>query len=1605
MLPKITIYKSALNDNKEIVLQTTTSELTLSKAIFACKELHGQHIIAFVNNVQIAGDDWYSYRLEMNDDIRIMSEPGIPIAGAFIGAAIAAYGVGALTAGTYIFHAVVIAAMLKGAAIGYALGSTLDALINPPTMPILPTLGDDKTDPSYGWTGPQMVTQPEGPVSVTYGQFLIGGTLIMQSIAQTSWYETSSIVISDLSPNNHAAVSKGRNEKLAITGWTYRLPGNILTAITEDAYVGDYCFKVTGIDSNGGIKLSDPFTTVTGRRYKITATVKTTNTDRVKIILTCGDDINTVRSGLRTTSNQWTQIIWFVTETHGGANARIAIYFPDGTDDGYAYFDNIIIGEAPSSEGNNYLNMLINLGEGPIEGVMKADETGVCTSKNDIPYILINGQPLENFHDVSWDYRLGTWNQSVIDHFHETTTYYSENRQIIKGTPVTYTGTGAGIEAFEVQLTAPGLFKIDYAGNIQENSITYQLEYRIVGAGAWTDGGKHIITGKSKTQVFACIKKSNLTPGQYEVKLTRTAPEYTGLKESGDLYLQGIVEIVYENIAYRNSALLALQIKANSQLSGATPNVTAMIRGKTVLAPDLQIGGITQTYDDCYWHDGDSTYKLISDDTVCTDTGNFVQQWTCNPIWNAKDFIINKRYGLGEYTESADWDNAAAVIEARYCWEMVTDFDSGTEHRFEMDLPISRFTAAPSAIKLLSRCFRGNIIWSNGKYKPVIDRARTPVQLFNESNIDPSSLKTTYLKASQIPNFAEVQYADPERNYNVNAVEIVDEDEWTSVKPLRRETISARGTVRASECLRAGRYYLNCGQHVTKIHEFDSDLDAIHCEPGDVVQVQNDLLAWGVGGRIISATSSSVTTNIDITYTAAYKIRVRLSDGTLETKTVASVSNNNRTINISGTFTSIPLIDSVFAYGATDVDSKPFKVKTMILKDHNKCSLVLAEESANKYTDTTGVSLPDPKYTTLPNPTDPPDNVTDLSLSEMSNRPGFYISFNIPQEALSFSYADVFLSMDNSNWWTYRTGVTTNSDIEVLGTKPGQIYYVKIVAYNRLGMANLSPVVASITITDINFIPPDINGLRLDGESTLNTTIFTKKDAKFVWRKGSLTSGAGHLPAGQENLGAGEWYDDVYYKYWVEIYVGGTQVRKEIIADNAYVYTFEKNLADNNGTASNSFTIKVWGYNEPANKKSKNPNTLAVTNPAPAAPSGLVANSWWEAIKFTWDRNTEIDFSYYYYRVKVETDSWSSWVSTTDNNVFRSLTSAEQAAHSSNATIYIEIKAYDTFGSGSSANSVNGSTSGLDIEATDINDFAITSSKIFTKIPILESDSWTNNSPSAGYVVWNEHKLYYNGALYTIAAGNTNNKYIYWNGSSSAYSNSASNPTLTDGQFIIATNISGIHDLAWNAIANQVIGSAYIQTLAVQTVHIQDLAVNNAKINDLDAGKINAGYLSANRIEAGTITLTKITGLGGLATGDDLDNVPNGTSYGRVALTSITAGKIIVAGLNSGVTARMFLDSTTKNNIEAWRHANDVTLIDGGDIYASSITANQIAANAITAAKINVTNLAAINVDLGTCTAGIVRSSDSKIALDLNNKYLKVYDASSVLRVHLGYIA
>ena len=145
---------------------------------------------------------------------------------------------------------------------------------------------------------------------------------------------------------------------------------------------------------------------------------------------------------------------------------------------------------------------------------------------------------------------------------------------------------------------------------------------------------------------------------------------------------------------------------------------------------------------------------------------------------------------------------------------------------------------------------------------------------------------------------------------------------------------------------------------------------------------------------------------------------------------------------------------------------------------------------------------------------------------------------------------------------------------------------------------------------------------------------------------------------------------------------------------------------------------------------------------------------------------------------------------------------------------------------------------------------AVDATKLNTKVVVLLGDTWTDNSPSGGSVSWTQHKLYYAGQEHVILAGNTSLKYIYWDGVANTYSASATEPDLTDGQFYIAVNNGGLHDLVWNSpAARQFIGSLFIADAAIKSAHIDYLAVLDQHVANLSANKITTGQLLAYLVE------------------------------------------------------------------------------------------------------------------------------------------------------------
>lgn len=235
---------------------------------------------------------------------------------------------------------------------------------------------------------------------------------------------------------------------------------------------------------------------------------------------------------------------------------------------------------------------------------------------------------------------------------------------------------------------------------------------------------------------------------------------------------------------------------------------------------------------------------------------------------------------------------------------------------------------------------------------------------------------------------------------------------------------------------------------------------------------------------------------------------------------------------------------------------------------------------------------------------------------------------------------------------------------------------------------------------------------------------------------------------------------------------------------------------------------------------------------APTTPSGLAATSAIATVFLDWTTPPEKDYQRTnIYRDTSTTKPVSKWASSVGTSFTDTLVTT--------GVIYnYWITHEDSSGNESAASLMVSSTPGK-IGAANINDFAVTATKQFNDTIVLSGDVWTDHYNSvAGAIGWSAFTIYYRGIAYAINAANTDVKYIYWTVGDLWLIGTGVTPELSDNQFMIATNVGGVHDLAWNALANSVIGTA----------HISDLAVTNAKVYDLNVDKLRAGTITSQEI-------------------------------------------------------------------------------------------------------------------------------------------------------------
>ena len=308
----------------------------------------------------------------------------------------------------------------------------------------------------------------------------------------------------------------------------------------------------------------------------------------------------------------------------------------------------------------------------------------------------------------------------------------------------------------------------------------------------------------------------------------------------------------------------------------------------------------------------------------------------------------------------------------------------------------------------------------------------------------------------------------------------------------------------------------------------------------------------------------------------------------------------------------------------------------------------------------------------------------------------------------NYSYSVAYYRVKGTESWT-RVDVPASPETTQVVASDGTTYEVHTRSVSAAGKESPGGTIAEITVANVisptladtqpESLPdlriPNVHGLELFGQG--NGTVFTGKDAKFIWRSTSATEfyEMGHEPTG---LGADAGTLDQYFQdYRVRIYDGTTLLREEAVTDTWYTYTFEKNAEDYkriNGptydssgneilVAYRSFRIEVVMRVTFTAAVSERAAKLSVSNPAPELPTGVSVSGNFQQIAFKYNPPADLDWTGARIWVGIASgftrdDTTLVYDGPDTNPTIHRLTDGTELGSSS--TYYLRFALYDAFG-------------------------------------------------------------------------------------------------------------------------------------------------------------------------------------------------------------------------------------------------------------------------------------------------------------------------------------
>lgn len=452
---------------------------------------------------------------------------------------------------------------------------------------------------------------------------------------------------------------------------------------------------------------------------------------------------------------------------------------------------------------DQYLNLLINLGEGPVEGITE---------------IMINNQPMNNFSNVETWFRNGTEHQTMIPYFGDIIVPVNRNLDLQPGVYSLHTVADA-VDRLRVDIVMPGgVNRADDEDGLVPFTALFTLELREVG-GAWgpfvegASTGQVAIGGKQMSALRRSYYSRTLDRSKrYEVRaIHNQSTDDTNV--SNRVSLTDVNYITFDDLTYKHTALFGMRIKLSDQLSGI-PSVQYRLKGRKV-----------------------PVYSPL--------TGAYDETFTSNPAWIALDVLMHKRYGGGI---------SASRIKMEYFRQWATFCD---QNNLKFNGAIDQRTNLWDALAPICKVGRAQIIRAGTRFQVSMVRKQKPVQMFSMGNIKKGSLSIDWLAMDERANECHVSYYDKNdggKQKTVIVPNMAARERGEEAKPTE---LTLYGVDNVEQATREGTLAMNM-QQLLKTISFEAPISAIACTLGDVVAIQHDVPDWGQGGLTDAGSTKNV---------------------------------------------------------------------------------------------------------------------------------------------------------------------------------------------------------------------------------------------------------------------------------------------------------------------------------------------------------------------------------------------------------------------------------------------------------------------------------------------------------------------------------------------------------------------------------------------------------------------------------------------------------------------------------------------------------------------------------------------------------------------------